>query len=435
MKRPASMPVNRGSRSRNLDSEQSWLGDIQRESRSVPQDHKDVGLAEHRLGHVRQVERHDQAADERNPARRDDEDARYARGNCFARARQSALEPRSRAGCEEELARGQMWRDLVVRLDRRHPGRTVLRSRRDRGPLVPFGVGDRIGRHLAQIRRRAALGGTSNAEHGRPLHRSTVRTANGTRYRGKYLASYWIRDSVSNVAECLSRVVTRLAPLGAAGGLTLLLARSALAAYPPGTFPGAAPGGAFRTVVMSKMICAAGGSLQASYDQSSLIVQVPAAAFPRCTQVSLYAAETGVIAPLLPAGSLLLDSFAVGWAGPPTSASLTLTIYDAAIQRDAAVFETTTQGVAMITDVRVDPGGVTVSFTSPPGYVITRTTAGPSGATTGPSPAAANGSAATGRPSPGGIDPTVIAAAIAALAIAAAALVLAERWRRSRRAR
>jgi hypothetical protein len=152
----------------------------------------------------------------------------------------------------------------------------------------------------------------------------------------------------------------------------------AYAGYPPGTFPGSAPGGAFRTVVMSRMVCRNGGSLQASYDRSALIVQIPAGAFGACVQVSIYAAETAVIAPLLPTGSLLLDSFGVGWSGPEAAKPLTLTINDSTIASDARVFETTTSGVALLTDVRVGDGAVTVSFTSPPGYVVTRTAAAPS---------------------------------------------------------
>ena len=65
-----------------------------------------------------------------------------------------------------------------------------------------------------------------------------------------------------------------------AGGLALLallaLPLTASAAYPPGTFPGPAPGGAYRTIVMSQVVCAAGGSMQASYDQAALTLQIPA---------------------------------------------------------------------------------------------------------------------------------------------------------------
>ena len=89
----------------------------------------------------------------------------------------------------------------------------------------------------------------------------------------------------------------------AAAAILVLLAvpLSVSAAYPPGTFPGAAPGGAYRTIVMSQLVCANGGSMQASYDRSALVLQIPKDAFSTCTQVSIYAAEPGVISPL-PAG-------------------------------------------------------------------------------------------------------------------------------------
>ena len=81
---------------------------------------------------------------------------------------------------------------------------------------------------------------------------------------------------------------------------------------------------------MSRLLCAEGGSLQASYDRSAIILQVPAGAFRQCTQLSLYAAETAVISPLIPPGELLVDSFAVGWDARGTSSKpLTLTINDA----------------------------------------------------------------------------------------------------------
>jgi hypothetical protein len=181
---------------------------------------------------------------------------------------------------------------------------------------------------------------------------------------------------------------------------------AAFAAYPPGTFPGAAPGGAFRTVVMSRVLCAAGGSLQASYDRSALILQVPTGAFKSCSQVSIYAAETAVISPLLPAGTLLVDAFAVGWDGSgPAAKPLTLAIDDTAISADATVFETTTTGIAKLTNVEIRAGAVISSFTSPPGYVVTVTAAT---ATPRPTPqaAAVQASGASSPPSPVAASPS-----------------------------
>jgi hypothetical protein len=184
-----------------------------------------------------------------------------------------------------------------------------------------------------------------------------------------------------------------------AASLVFLLSTVAVASasYPPGTFPGAAPGGAFRTVVMSRILCAAGGSLQASYDRSAIVLQVPAGSLKNCTQVSLYAAETAVISPLIPRGDLLVDAFAVGWDVPgPAAKPLSLTINDAAITDKATVFETTTTGVAKITSVKVQPGAVTMSFLTAPGYVVTLTAAAPSAS---PSKGAPSPSAGAATPS------------------------------------
>lgn len=159
----------------------------------------------------------------------------------------------------------------------------------------------------------------------------------------------------------------------AAAAIVILLAipLSVSAAYPPGTFPGAAPGGAYRTIVMSQLVCANGGSMQASYDRSALILQVPKDAFSACTQVSIYVAEPGVIAPLLPAGANLIDGFAVGWLPVGIAArTLTLSINDVAITPAAQVFETAAAGVRPFAGAKVQAGAATLDFTSPTGFVL-----------------------------------------------------------------
>ena len=100
-----------------------------------------------------------------------------------------------------------------------------------------------------------------------------------------------------------------------------------------------------------------GGSLQASYDRSAIILQVPRDAFSECTQVSIYVAEPGVIEPLLPAGTSLIDGFAVGWLPVGTAArTLTLSINDAAITPAAQAFEMAAAGVPSVCR-REGPGG------------------------------------------------------------------------------
>jgi hypothetical protein len=160
-----------------------------------------------------------------------------------------------------------------------------------------------------------------------------------------------------------------------AGSLALLalliFPLTAFAAYPPGTFPGPAPGGAYRTIVMSQIVCPAGGSMQASYDQSALTLEIPAGALSACTQVSIYVAEPGVVSPLLPAGALLVDGFAVGWDGSaPAGSALTLTVADAAITAGAKVFETTGSGLQPSAGATLAPGIVKLGFAMPFGLVV-----------------------------------------------------------------
>jgi hypothetical protein len=214
------------------------------------------------------------------------------------------------------------------------------------------------------------------------------------------------------------------------------------AAYPPGTFPGAAPGGAFRTVVMSRSLCAAGGSLQASYDRSALILQVPAGALRACTQLSIYAAETAVIAPLLPMGAVLVDSFAVGWSPVGTTAKpLTLTINDAAITPGATVFETTTTGFTKLDSVAIAAGAVTMTFRTAPGYVVTMTAPSASLAASPQASASAVAGSADLSASPGASTPsgTTESTGLSGLLIAAFLLIVASiaavQYRRSRRHR
>jgi len=146
---------------------------------------------------------------------------------------------------------------------------------------------------------------------------------------------------------------------------------SAAAAYPPGTFPGPAPGGAYRTVVVSKIVCSDGASMLASYDQAALTLEIPKGAFSTCTQVSIYVAEPGVITPLLPAGADLVDGFAVGWTpSGPSSGLLRLTIDDAAITAGAQVLATTANGLHPFAGAKTGIGQVVLAFSESTGFVV-----------------------------------------------------------------
>ena len=159
----------------------------------------------------------------------------------------------------------------------------------------------------------------------------------------------------------------------------LVFPLSASAAYPPGTFPGPAPGGAFRTVVMSKIVCADGASMKASYDQAALTLDIPKGAFATCTQVSIYAAEPGVVSPLLPAGTVLVDGFAVGWTPlGPSAGILRLTIDDVAITAGAQTFATSANGIRPFPGATTRVGQVVLAFSESTGFVAAVAVANPS---------------------------------------------------------
>lgn len=158
-------------------------------------------------------------------------------------------------------------------------------------------------------------------------------------------------------------------------GLSALLAGplAALADYPPGPYPGPGPGGAFATVVVSQTVGSSGATISATFGAATLTLVVPANAFGAATQITVYADNPAVVDPLLPAGATLIEGFAVGWTPGSTAASaLTLTISDPAIPGGAAVFQTTGGGLVPVTGAQVQPGSVTVSFTTDPGFVIAK---------------------------------------------------------------
>jgi hypothetical protein len=159
--------------------------------------------------------------------------------------------------------------------------------------------------------------------------------------------------------------------------MALAIPLVANADYPPGPYPGPGPAGAYATVVASQTICSTAGTLTATYGSATLTLVVPAGAFSQCTQVTIYADNPAVISPLLPSGSSLVDAYAVGWTPTSTaSVALTLTISDPAIPGSATVYQTTASGLTPFSGAQVKAGSVSVSFTSDPGFVIAKTTAG-----------------------------------------------------------
>lgn len=168
----------------------------------------------------------------------------------------------------------------------------------------------------------------------------------------------------------------RLATLGMIALLTgLAIPGSAFAGYPPGPFPGPAPGGAFRTIVTSVIVCPDGDVIDATYGHASVSLTIPAGAFVDCTQVTVYVADKAVLGPLIPSGYALADAFAVGWdadtaAGTPSVDALTMAIRDTAISSKAIALEVTATSVTKADSAVVAKGAVTFTFDSPAGFAV-----------------------------------------------------------------
>jgi hypothetical protein len=174
-----------------------------------------------------------------------------------------------------------------------------------------------------------------------------------------------------------SRLGRRLAAIAACAVLAVLaLPVTTLAGYPPGSFPGPAPGGAFRTIVMSAMVCPEGADMKATFGRASVELAEPAGAFDTCTQVTIFAADTSVIGPLLPSHDVLVDAFAVGWDGPASNLALALTIHDSAITSRSAPFKVTATGVSRV-DAARSAGKVTFSLDAPMGFAVATPAATP----------------------------------------------------------
>ena len=213
----------------------------------------------------------------------------------------------------------------------------------------------------------------------------------------------------------------------------------ALAAYPPGSWPGPGPAGAFSAVVVSQNVCAPGGTIRAPYGIASLTVTIPAKAFTTCRQVTVYGVNGSIVAPLLPANHVIVVALAVGWLPAGDAAvPLTLKVEQAGIASDASVFMTTSNGLAKVTGVQWSPGAATVSFTTPPGLVMSRLQVAPTPPLTGPG-AAATATAgrtppATGSPASAPTDTTPFALLLVGLLVVVAAIALLVVRRNRRRA-
>jgi hypothetical protein len=168
------------------------------------------------------------------------------------------------------------------------------------------------------------------------------------------------------------RTTGRLVTLLAAAALSLAAGvRPVQAAYPPGPYPGPAPGGSFPTVVVSETLTTDGGTIVASQGTSNLRLEVPAGAFDVPTQITIYGGSPSLLAPLLPGGTSFVVGFAVAFN--PTSTPrvpLRLTITDPTIGAGAGVYKLTENGLSLFGDVTVDSGSVVVAIGADPAFVV-----------------------------------------------------------------
>ncbi len=176
-------------------------------------------------------------------------------------------------------------------------------------------------------------------------------------------------------------------PVGVLVVIAMILAPgTALAEYPPGTFPGAGPAGGFPVVVVSQTVCGA-DLISADYGSAAVTVDVSSDTFDGCTQVTVYGTSGDVISPLLPASESLLLGFAVGWDGPSAADALTLTVQSSSIVVDSIAYVTAGGGLVTAADASIAPGSASIAFADPTGFVLATTGTGAvEGATSPPAP-------------------------------------------------
>ena len=205
-----------------------------------------------------------------------------------------------------------------------------------------------------------------------------------------------------------------------------LVVPAALAAYPPGPFPGPAPAGLFPTVLTSQTVCAEGGTLLVSKGAADIRLDVPAGAFGDCTQVTIYGDDKALAKPLVPDKYALIIALAVSWtpAGSPAH-GLSLTVSHPAINIDGQAFRTTGAGIQNDDGLLIAAGQVTATLTAPEGIVIV----GPGV----PNTSTDGDSLHTPGLDPSGSGPGLLAIAFGLLGMVGVVMLLVRGWRRQRR--
>ena len=149
--------------------------------------------------------------------------------------------------------------------------------------------------------------------------------------------------------------------------------RTSAQGYEPGAGPGSPQFFAFPSVVTSATFSADGGTIDVASGAAALTLSVPAGAFARDTQVTIFAAPPTLVASLIPPGVSLVDAFAVSWPTTSTASNpLSLTIDDSALGADAMVFEINSDSTGLIPlqGALIQPGQVSLMLSSPEAIVI-----------------------------------------------------------------
>jgi hypothetical protein len=211
--------------------------------------------------------------------------------------------------------------------------------------------------------------------------------------------------------------------LAASVVLLCLSGTVALAEYPPGSFPGPAPAGAFPNVLTSESLCAGGGDLSVADGTATVELQVPVDAFTACSQIAIYGTDATIVSGLLPQGYALLNAIAVAWTPEVQAGSpLTLTIKDPSITTASVAFAATSGGLGGVTNVLVRSGVVEVEIRSAIGILVANRGEGEVGGATG-SPGSASSPDAGGT-QPGFPAPIAVVLVLVVLAACAGWLVL-----------
>ena len=156
-------------------------------------------------------------------------------------------------------------------------------------------------------------------------------------------------------------------------------------ATPPAYTKEPGNGTGFPTVLDTFQATGLAQSVSTTDGSRTIILDLPNAAVPTGTQVTLYGGAPSALQSDLPSGATYIDGYAVGWdllgrTFAATSA-ITMTVKDPAVTATTVVYSTTGSALAS-TQATVTAGQYVVTFTADPGFVAAK----PAAATPTPTP-------------------------------------------------